>query len=487
MEVCIFDTNAMKISPNIANLLIDIIPDMCFVLTEEHTVLSYNKRARDLLSLPETPPAEMPFFSLLDPASSQPVLEVSETSATSPMAEVKMQSRNGGVMDAQLFVSKIKGSGRDFLYVVARDITEAKQKELDLLRYYNVVHYTVNPIQITDKKGRMIYVNPAFERATMYTREDLLGRNPSILSSGKYSREFWLKAWARINAGEVWSGEIENRRKDGKPLYTQLLISPIVDANDEVVGFMGAHRDITKQKQLEQQLMHSQKMESIGTLAAGIAHEVGNPLASISSIVQVLMRTLTEEFAKEKLQLVQSQIHRITKIIRDLVDFSRPSNYLLQPTDVVRCVTDSVEIVKMAKKAKQVTFVTHIKERIPLLSLVPDQVAQVFINMLINAVDAMAEKEGKVEVTVDRDDEFVTVTIADDGSGISEANLKRVFEPFFTTKPVGEGTGLGLWVSYGIIKSFRGELHCDSTAGVGTTFTIKFPLNADEDQSIALG
>jgi PAS domain S-box-containing protein len=326
----------------------------------------------------------------------------------------------------------------------------------------------------------MVYVNPAFEKTTGYTREELIGQNPNIISSRKYGADFWRKVWSRISAGKIWQGEIENRRKDGSPLYAQLLISPIVDADGKVVGYLGSHRDITEQKQLEQQLMHSQKMESMGTLAAGIAHEVGNPLTSISSIVQVLQRTVNDEFAKEKLALVQSQVNRITKIIRDLVDFSRPSNYQLLPTNIVNVVKESVEIVKMAKKARLVKFSVEVRDEIPLLLLVPDQISQVFINILLNGVDAMEGREGTITVVVARRTDSVAIEITDSGCGIEEEHLAKIGEPFFTTKPVGQGTGLGLWVSQGIIRSFRGDIHLKSKRGVGTTFTIVLPLNPKE-------
>ena len=402
------------------------------------------------------------------------------TRSTTASAEVRFKAGGGMVIDAVLSVGRIKDQEGERLYVFARDISESKQKELDLLRFSNVVHYTVNPIQITDAEGKMVYVNPAFEKASGYAKEELIGCDPNLLSSRKYPKEFWQRIWATISSGRVWNGEIENRRKNGEPLYTQLLISPIIDNDGRVVGYLGSHRDITEQKQLEQQLMHSQKMESIGTLAAGIAHEVGNPLASISSIVQVLLRTISDDFAKDKLGLVEAQVHRITKIIRDLVDFSRPSNYQIQPTDVVKTLTDAVEIVKMGKKAKEITFVTHVRRQMPLLSLVPDQISQVFINILLNAVDALHGKRGTITSEVERDNERVRVTITDNGQGIAPENLSKIFEPFFTTKPVGEGTGLGLWVSYGIVRSFGGDITVTSAWGQGTSFCIILPLNAKE-------
>jgi PAS domain S-box-containing protein len=453
---------------------------MCFVVSTDRIVLDCNRRAKERLGLPDSLMGVIPFYSLLTDDSPRPLLPLLRNRGNSATAEVRFKAPNGIVMDAVLTIGRVIDQDGERLYVFARDVSESKQKELDLLRFSNVVHYTVNPIQITDAEGKMVYVNPAFEKASGYAKEELIGCNPNILSSKKYPREFWQRIWESISAGKVWNGEIENRKKNGEPIYTQLLISPIIDTDGRVVGYLGSHRDITEQKQLKQQLMHSQKMESIGTLAAGIAHEVGNPLASISSIVQVLLRTISDDFAKDKLGLVESQVHRITKIIRDLVDFSRPSNYQIQPTDVVKALTDAVEIVKMGKKAKEITFVTHVRRQVPLLPLVPDQIAQVFINILLNAVDALHGKRGTITSEVERDSEHVRIAITDNGQGIAPENLAKIFEPFFTTKPVGEGTGLGLWVSYGIVRSFGGDITVASAWGQGTSFTIILPLTAKE-------
>lgn len=470
----------MSLQQGVGSIFIDLIPDMCFVVSGDREVLAYNQRAREVLGLPLVPDGSIHFYDLLTDDSPKPLLAVLRTDDQTREAEARFKDLHGNVIDAALIIKKIAGPDREFLYVIARDISEAKKKDLDLLRFSNVVHYTVHPIQITDARGRMVYVNPAFEKTTGYSKEELIGQNPNIISSRKYGADFWKKVWARISAGKIWQGEIENRRKDGSPLYAQLLISPIVDADGKVVGYLGSHRDITEQKQLEQQLMHSQKMESMGTLAAGIAHEVGNPLTSISSIVQVLQRTVSDEFAKEKLGLVQSQVNRITKIIRDLVDFSRPSNYQLLPTSIVNVLRESVEIVKMAKKARLVKFAIEVRDEIPLLSLVPDQLSQVFINILLNGVDAMEGRAGTITVVVARRADNVTIEITDTGCGIEEDNLAKIGEPFFTTKPVGQGTGLGLWVSQGIIRGFRGDIHVKSKRGVGTTFTIGLPLNPKE-------
>ena len=222
-------------------------------------------------------------------------------------------------------------------------------------------------------------------------------------------------------------------------------------------------------------------MESIGTLAAGIAHEVGNPLASISALVQVAQRNTEDEFISEKLGLVKSQITRISKIIKDLVDFSRPSNFEFQLTDINESIKEAVEITKVGTKAKDIEFSVNLSSDIPSLPLVADQIQQVFVNILLNAVDAIMESKTKnenkrISVESSLEDDEVILTFEDTGPGIEQKNLSKIFEPFFTTKEQGKGTGLGLWVSYGIVKSFRGDIKVKSKSGKGTTFIINLPI-----------
>jgi signal transduction histidine kinase len=217
-------------------------------------------------------------------------------------------------------------------------------------------------------------------------------------------------------------------------------------------------------------------MESIGTLAAGIAHEVGNPLTSISSLVQVILRTTEDEFAKEKLELIKNQINRITRIIRDLVDFSRPSNYVVKATDINEVLRDALNIVQYGKKVKHITFDVQLATEMPRLFVVPDQLVQVFINMLMNAVDALDNVPGTITIRTLHTPREVAVTIRDTGKGIDPSDREKIFEPFFSTKEVGKGTGLGLWVSYGIVKNFGGEVVVESEPGEGSMFTVTLPV-----------
>lgn len=375
----------------------------------------------------------------------------------------------------EVTVSSLNLNAQPKYLVTVRDITQQHDKELDLLRFSEVIHRTVNPIQITNTEGKIIYANPAYITISGYTREELIGKNPNVLSSGKQTKEFWKRVWAKILTGEQWVGQIQNRRKNGELFHSELVISPIIDENNKVIGFLGAHRDITEQKMLEQQLLRAQKMETFGTLAAGIAHEVGNPLTSISSIVQILQRSTNDDFTKDKLELVKNQINRITKIIRELVDFSRPSPHVVQDVDVNGVVKEALNIVQYGKKVRSITFSSDLQQNLPRVAVVSDQLVQVFLNILMNAVDACEGKSSSISVKTELRGDVIDVTMSDTGSGISEENVQKIFDPFFTTKEAGKGTGLGLWVSLGIIKSFGGDIHVESTVGKGTTFIVTLP------------
>jgi PAS domain S-box-containing protein len=458
---------------------------MCFILSPGGEILNSNTSAQINLHRTEEELSGKLFFDLFEAAHR----EKTETAFHECMNEIKsinIPSKieiDGRTLSFNLFFTpyqgKEEGKEVNYCFVLARDITEQQQKELDLLRFYYVAENTVNPLQITDTEGRMIYVNPAFMNASGYKKEELLGQKPSIFASGRHSRKFWNNMWNLINSGKVWVGEVENKRKNGDPFYTQLLISPIIDNQGKVTGFFGIHRDLSDKRILEKQLIHTQKMESIGTLAAGIAHEVGNPLASISAIVQVILRTTDDEFIKEKLGLVKNQVTRISKIIRDLVDFSRPSNYELQVTDINKNIIEAVEITKVGAKAKDIEFDLDLDDKLPRLPLIADQLQQIFVNILLNSVDAISEKKGrnnKISIKSDMDEDNIILVFKDTGPGIPEENLNKIFEPFFTTKKEGKGTGLGLWVSYGIIKSFQGDIKVQSTVNKGTTFIITIPI-----------
>lgn len=462
----------------------DCLPDMYFLVSIDGSILEKNNKAAKLISFKKSDEKNN-FFDLIE-LCDRSLAEKSFSESIANNTQDTVMTRfyvNRKYFDVKLIFThpaSLNGKAKQVL-VIASDITEEKAKETKLLRFFNIVENSINPVQITDLNGKMIYVNPAFMKASGYSKEELIGKNPRIFGSGKLPKKFWDKMWQTISSGKVWFGEVEDQKKNGEPYFTQLLISPILDDENKISGYFGIHRDMSEKRKLEQQLINTQKMESIGTLAAGIAHEVGNPLASISAIVQVAQRNTNDKFIIEKLGLVKSQITRISKIIRDLVDFSRPSNFELQVTNINDCIKEAVEITKVGTKAKNIDFVVKLSADVPRLPLITDQAEQVFVNILLNAVDAVNESgkpddDKHIIVESSVTNEEVYITISDTGTGIAEENQSKIFEPFFTTKKPGKGTGLGLWVSYGIIKSFQGDLKVKSNIGEGTTFIITIPI-----------
>lgn len=468
--------------------LFDALTDMYFLLDVKGEILKLNKKADENIKA-NLDSAPSNFLDLVDLCNREQVNNVFfQCISFGKTTEIETQFLlNKKEIDVRISFSLhkfiINKKKTEYIFSVVKDITEEKAREVELQRFFNIVESSLNPILITDINGKMIYVNPAFVKVSGFKKEELIGKNPRIFGSGKLNRKFWDKMWQTISSGKVWFGEIEDRKKNGEPFYTQLLISPIFDKDEKITGYFGIHRDLSEKRTLEKQLIHTQKMESIGTLAAGVAHEVGNPLASISALVQVAERSTDDAFIKEKLDLVKSQVTRISKIIRDLVDFSRPSNFELQRVNINECLKEAVEITKVGTKAKTIEFDVKLSDDIPNLPLVADQLEQVFVNILLNAVDAINEvkdekKEKRISIESALSEDEVVIAFTDTGSGISEANLNKIFEPFFTTKSQGKGTGLGLWVSYGIIKSFQGDIEVQSNKEIGTTFTIKLPIES---------
>ncbi len=459
---------------------------MYFLVSNEGEILDLNKSGKDLIDSSANA-GDINFIELIELSDRAKFLNILKKS-TKIKNDVSFETKfhvNNKFIQVKLTYSVLptndENKNQDRIFIVARDTSEEKKKEAELYKFFNIVENSLNPVQITDLNGKMIYVNTAFTKVSGFNKEELIGKSPSIFGSSKSSKNYWDKMWKTISAGKVWFGEIEDRKKNGEPFHSELLISPILGKDDKVTGYFGIHRDMSEKITLEKRLINTQKMESIGTLAAGIAHEVGNPLASISALVQVAQRNTEDEFISEKLGLVKSQITRISKIIKDLVDFSRPSNFEFQLTDINESIKEAVEITRVGTKAKDIKYSVNLSSDIPALPLVADQIQQVFVNILLNAVDAIMESKTRNEnkriiVESSLADDEVILTFEDTGPGIEQKNLSKIFEPFFTTKERGKGTGLGLWVSYGIVKSFRGDIKVKSKSGKGTTFIINLPI-----------
>lgn len=257
-------------------------------------------------------------------------------------------------------------------------------------------------------------------------------------------------------------------------------ISPFKDPSGYLAGgYVVIFEDITEKEKMEEQLFQASKLASIGKLTAGISHEIGNPLASISSLVQELMVLKMEskddmEFTEDSLKTINSHIERIARIVRSLGDFARISSVEKTVSSIPDILDRTINLVKYDRRFKTIYLNTEIGD-IPKLLVNPDQIQQVFLNLILNALDAMPEG-GKLNIKMKRTGNFVEIIFHDTGVGIDESMIDKIFDPFFTTKPFGKGSGLGLSICYGIIREHDGTITVKSKKGEGTTFVIMLPV-----------
>lgn len=281
----------------------------------------------------------------------------------------------------------------------------------------------------------------------------------------------WLKPeW--FDGSITSSGSV--RLPEAKTL--QYSINPLQAPLD---GYVLILEDVTERKKMEEELLHSAKLASIGRLTAGLSHEIGNPLASIYSLTQELMaldmsHPKDREFTKEALNTMSSHINRISTIVQNLGRFSRVANTEKRPSDLTELFEKTLALVRFDSRFKGVNIKTEIAPT-PLVNVNPDQIQQLFMNLLINAIDAMPEG-GDIVAEIFAQEDQVVFKLSDTGIGIDEADINKIYDPFFTTKPPSKGTGLGLSICYGIVKNHGGSISVTSVKGQGSCFTVKLPM-----------
>ncbi|MBI5214040.1 MAG: PAS domain-containing protein [Nitrospirae bacterium] len=257
-----------------------------------------------------------------------------------------------------------------------------------------------------------------------------------------------------------------------KDKYFQITSAPIKGENGEIHGHIRLIQDVTEMKKMEEQIIHSEKLASIGRLAAGIAHEIGNPLTSIFSFVQILREMEEDEFKKESLETIYFHINRISEILKQLSGFSKMPAGEPKECRINEIIETSINLIQYDKKAKDISIVKNLSPDLPVVTVDGNQLSQVFVNLTLNAIDAMPEG-GALTVRSMAIGNEIIIQFQDTGTGIPREDLPKIFDPFYTTKE--KGTGLGLAVSYNIIKKMNGTLTIESETGKGSTFTITLP------------
>jgi two-component system, cell cycle sensor histidine kinase and response regulator CckA len=388
------------------------------------------------------------------------------------------------------------GDGRVLYFEgTVEDVSERAKAEEALRRLAAAVDQAAEAVVVTDSEGNIQYVNPAFERITGYSHEEVLGQNPRILRSGQQDDSFYSALWATILDRRVWSGRLVNRRKDGTLYEEEATISPVVDEDGTIVNYVAVKRDVTAEQALREQLTHAQKLEAVGRLAGGIAHDFNNVLQAVLSQIAVLgLRLRGVPGVGKPIEELDQLVRRGAALTRQLLLFSRRDTPAREPADLNDLVRGAATLVKRVVR-EDVTIVTLLADApLPVLADA-GQCDQVLMNLVVNASDAMPGG-GTLTLRTGGDELTVWLSVADTGCGIPASVHDHLFEPFFTTKPIGKGTGLGLSVVHGIVAAHGGSVAVSSREGAGTTFTVTLPRlldpqppaeRRDEDVVIATG
>lgn len=347
------------------------------------------------------------------------------------------------------------------------------------------IEQTEEAVLITDAQARLVYVNAAFERMTGYRRKEVLGKTPAVLKSGHHSAVFYREMWEILRTGESWSGRMVNRRKDGE-LFTVLgTIAPVHGESGETTHYVATMQDITQAVREAERKQESQRMESVGRLAGGVAHDFNNILNVIIGHVDMVLEELPETAAlRQDLEEIQRAALRAASLTRQLLDFARRRPVQPRPLDLREAVPSMLDmLVRLVGENITLRWAPGPGDLTVLLD--PSHLDQVLVNLVVNARDAIGGRPGQVTLSakqVAAEDpeegirrEYVVLAVADDGRGMTREVAQRVFEPFYTTKEVGQGTGLGLSTVYGIVQGAEGRIEVDTAPGCGTVFLLWFP------------
>jgi PAS domain S-box-containing protein len=369
--------------------------------------------------------------------------------------------------------------GKPYQYIAIRsDITARKKTKEQLkesLKEISDFKFALDQsaiVAITDEKGIITMVNDNFCEISKYSRDELLGQDHRILNSGKHSKAFFKELWKTIGSGEVWKGEIQNRAKDGTFYWVDTTIVPFLKENGKPYQYLAIRNDITERKRTEEIIHRQDKLAAVGQLAAGVAHEIRNPLTSMRGYTEFLSLDETDPQRKEFLDIILDEIERVNNIVEEFMVLAKPKAIELEEKNIIPVINNVVSLLEFEARKKNVRLHLECQEEIIQVECDENRLKQVFLNFIKNGIEAMPNG-GDLIVRTSVNNHNVQISIQDTGIGISEEKLKKLGEPFYTTKK--NGNGLGLMVSFKIIESHNGKVYVESELNKGTTFNILLP------------
>ena len=367
--------------------------------------------------------------------------------------------------------------------LISIDVTDRVRAHERARLFHEAFLTSTNAIEVTDRDGILVDVNPAFEKIYGYSREECIGRKPNLVRGRNTPREIYAQMWVDLldpSRGH-WSGEMMNRDREGNERPVFLTITAIRSQGGETTHYIGVAVDLAERKAWERGAAHADKLASLGQLAAGVAHEINTPLANVMLVAESIRRRATDPWVSSRAGAIVGQIKVADRIVLGLLDFARRGELQVTSLDLSKVARDSVAFIR-GKQSQDVELI-EIYPKAPLtISGDRSQLIQVLTNILNNAYDAM-NGHGRIRIETRQDGGSVDVEITDTGPGIPPEVLSHLFEPFFTTKPEGKGTGLGLAICHGIVQSHHGTIAVRNTQEGGAQFTIAFPVRKPQDPS----
>ena len=371
--------------------------------------------------------------------------------------------------------------GKLFNFIgIASDITDRKRTEEKLEQAAQEWRATFDSItdliSIHDKDNRLVRVNKAVADLLKTTPQELIGKFCHELMHGTKEPPADCPHLLALKTG----GPVSiNTFNPNLVIHLQESSSPLFNEKGEVKGTVMVTRDMTQQKRIEEQLIMTDRLASIGELSSGIAHELNNPLTSVIGFSQLLMESDIPDDIKEDLGTVCSEAQRAAAIVKNLLTFARKHAPVKQLSQVNTVIEDVLRLRAYEQKVNNIEIENHLDPNVPEIMIDHFQMQQVFLNIIVNAEFAMLEAhhQGKLIITTEKTDGVIKITFADDGPGIDKENLKHIFDPFFTTKEVGKGTGLGLSICHGIVTEHGGKIYAMSEKDQGATFGVELPIN----------
>jgi PAS domain S-box-containing protein len=463
--------------------------DMLLVADDEQRLVEANARALALLGYSREELLGMEVRALRDPATlaDYPDRVRQQAEHGAALFETRFRRKDGTIFPVQVSIHAESYEGRRYFEAIIRDLSDVKRAEEALreseAKFRAAFEHTILGVLLAGPDGRVIETNRSLREMSGYAEAELRGMHTDALDGSAPDAVAGRAAYRALLRGEVDRLELPRRlrRKDGSHVETVVRASALRDATGALKYVVALVEDVSEKKRMEAQLLLADRMASVGTLAAGVAHEINNPLAFILSNLDFataeLRRTGGDEEVLRALEDAKDGGARVREIVRGLKTFSRPASDVRHALDV-RTVLQSAIGLASNEIRHRAQLVVDPGDVPPALAD-EHRLAQVFLNLLINAAQAIPEGDvaGNVvrATTAAAPDGGVLVEISDTGQGIPPEVLPRIFDPFFTTKPVGVGTGLGLSICHGIVAALGGDISVESAVGKGSTFRVHLP------------